>query len=65
MLDVVFDEDHSRIRTRDAPQNFSLLRQMALSILKQDASKGSLKQKRFRAALDDDFLLQLIRNLYV
>jgi predicted transposase YbfD/YdcC len=64
VLDVVFDEDRSRIRTGDAPQNFSLLRQMALSILKQDASKGSLKQKRFRAALDDDFRLQLIRNLH-
>lgn len=64
VLDVVFDEDRSRIRLGDSPENFSLLRQMALSILKQDQAKGSLKGKRFRAALDDDFRLQLIRNLH-
>ena len=64
VLDVVFDEDRSRIRLGESPENFSLLRQMALSILRQDSSKGSLKQKRFRAALNDDFRLQLIRNLH-
>jgi predicted transposase YbfD/YdcC len=64
VLDVVFDEDRSRIRLGESPENFSLLRQVALSILKQDPSKGSLKGKRFKAALDDDFRLQLIRNLH-
>ncbi|MCA9906910.1 MAG: ISAs1 family transposase, partial [Anaerolineae bacterium] len=64
VLDVVFDEDRSRIRLGDSPENFSLLRQIALSILKQDPSKASLKQKRFQAALNDDFRLQLIRNLH-
>jgi len=39
-------------------------RQLALSILKQDKSKGSLKGKRFKSALNDDFRLQLIRNLH-
>jgi hypothetical protein len=28
--------------------------------LKQDGAKGSLKQERYRAALNDDFLLQLL-----
>jgi predicted transposase YbfD/YdcC len=64
VLDVVFDEDRSRIRLGESPENFSLLRQIALSILKQDPSKGSLKQKRFRAALSDDFRLQLVHNLH-
>lgn len=64
VLDVVFDEDRSRIRLGDSPENFSLLRQMAISILKQDQSKGSLKGKRFKAALNDDFRAQLIRNLH-
>lgn len=64
VLDVIFDEDRSRIRLGDSPENFSLLRQIALSILKQDTSKGSLKQKRFKAALNDDFRLQLVRNLH-
>lgn len=59
-LDVVFREDASRVRIGHAPQNFALLRRLALSILKQDTSKASLNQKRFRAALDDDFLLHLL-----
>lgn len=64
VLDVVFDEDRSRIRLGDSPENFSLLRQMAISILKQDNSKGSLKGKRFKAALNDDFRAKLIQNLH-
>jgi predicted transposase YbfD/YdcC len=64
VLDVVFDEDRSRIRLGDSPENFSLLRQMAISILKHDKSKGSLKGKRFKAALNDDFRAQLIHNLH-
>lgn len=64
VLDVVFDEDRSRIRLGDSPENFSLLRQIALTILKRDHSKGSLKGKRFKAALNDDFRLQLMRNLH-
>lgn len=64
VLDVVFDEDRSRIRLGDSPENFSLLRQIAISILKQDTSKGSLKGKRFKAALNDEFRSQLIQNLH-
>lgn len=64
VLDVVFDEDRSRIRLGDSPENFSILRQIALSILKQDASKGSIKSKRFKAALKDDFRRRLIHNLH-
>lgn len=59
-LDVIFGEDTSRVRIGHAPQNFALLRRLALSVLKQDTSKTSLNQKRFRAALEDDFLLHLL-----
>jgi predicted transposase YbfD/YdcC len=59
-LDVIFGEDASRVRIGHAPQNFALLRRLALSVLKQDTSKASLNQKRFRAALEDDFLLHLL-----
>jgi predicted transposase YbfD/YdcC len=60
VLDVTFREDEARIRKENSPQNFAVLRHMALNILKQDASKGRLKQKRYRAALDDAFLFQLL-----
>ncbi len=59
-LDVIFGEDASRVHIGHTPQNFALLRRLALSVLKQDTSKASLNQKRFRAALADDFLLHLL-----
>jgi len=62
-LDVTFREDAARIRKDNSPQNFGVLRHIALNILKQDASKMSLKQKRYRPALDDSFLLQLLTQL--
>jgi hypothetical protein len=33
---------------------------MALNFLRQEPSKGSLKSKRFRAALDDAYLAQVL-----
>jgi len=63
VLDVIFREDASRIRTHNSPQNMTVLRHIALNILKQDPSKASLKQKRYRAALDDTFLFQLLTHV--
>lgn len=63
VLDVTFREDDSRIRLGDSPQNMALLRHIALNILKRDPSKASLKQKRFRAGLDEPFLLNLLTNI--
>ena len=63
VLDVIFKEDESRIRMGSAPQNFATLRQIALNILKNDKSKGSLKKKRFKAALDDGFLFKLLAQI--
>jgi predicted transposase YbfD/YdcC len=59
-LDVVFNEDASRIRKDHAPRNMSLLRRLALNFLHQEPSKGSLAMKRYRAGLDDQFLLQVL-----
>jgi predicted transposase YbfD/YdcC len=63
VLDVVFREDDTRIRKENSSQNIAVLRSIALNILKQDPSKGSLKQKRYSAALDDSFLLQLLARV--
>ncbi len=60
VLDVTFNEDASRIRKDNGAQNFAALRRLALNLLKQDITKGSLKQKRYRAALGESFLLQLL-----
>ena len=62
VLDVTFGEDFSRIRMGDSPQNMAVLRSITLNLLKRDTSKGSLKQKRFRASMDHDFLLHLLQQ---
>jgi predicted transposase YbfD/YdcC len=62
-LDVVFAEDASRIRTSNASRNFSLFRRLALNLLRQHRGKGSLKMKRYRAGLDDAFLLDILSSL--
>lgn len=60
VLDVTFHEDASRIRSGDAPQNMGVLRHIALNLLRQEPSKGSLKTKRFRAALNDAYLSKVL-----
>ena len=60
VLDVVFHEDASRIRTGDAPQNMGVVRHIALNLLRQEPSKGSVKTKRFRAALNDEYLERVL-----
>jgi hypothetical protein len=41
----------------------AILRTLALNILKRNTSKRSLKQKRFRAGLDETCLLQLLEQI--
>lgn len=60
-LDVVFREDESRTRIGHAQENFSLVRKLALNILrKYTGSKDSLKTKRYKAALSTDYLFTIL-----
>jgi predicted transposase YbfD/YdcC len=62
-LDVIFTEDHSRVRKDHSPLNLSMLRRLALAILRKDTSlKNSLRGKRLRAGWDDDVLRQLLTS---
>jgi len=63
VLDVTFREDHARNRTGESPANMAVLRAIALNLLKRDRSKHSLKQKRFKAAMNNDFLLSLLTQV--
>jgi predicted transposase YbfD/YdcC len=58
-LDVTFAEDASRVQDRNAAQNFTWLRRMALSLLKRHPSASSLRSKRKQAALDPAFLQEI------
>lgn len=61
VLDVTFCEDASRIRSGDGAENFTVLRHIALNLLRHEPSKGSINTKRFRAALDTDYLLKVLK----
>ncbi len=61
VLDVTFREDHSRVRTGNAPHNFAVVRHIALNLLRQEPSKGSINTKRFRAALDEQYLRKVLQ----
>lgn len=62
VLDIAFREDESRIRKDHGPQNFAILRQMALNLLKQETTrKRSIKGKRLAAGWDEDYLLKVLR----
>jgi len=64
-LDVTFFEDKSRIRKENSPENFALLRRLALNLLKQEKTfKGSLKMKRYRAAMDNHYLAQILNSAH-
>jgi predicted transposase YbfD/YdcC len=59
-LDVNFGEDRNRVQKRNAAENLALLRRLTLSLLKAHPSKDSIAKKRFAAALDTDFLEEIL-----
>jgi predicted transposase YbfD/YdcC len=61
-LDVTFREDASRIQSLHGAENFSMLRRLALALLKQHPDKRSLRCKRLAAALDTRFLEETLRQ---
>lgn len=62
-LDVVMREDDCRIRKGNSPAILAMIRHLALNLFEQMPSKLSLKQKRFKAALSDDFREKLLFGL--
>jgi predicted transposase YbfD/YdcC len=59
-MDVTFGEDGNRVCQRNAAENLALVRRVALSLLKQHPGEGSIAGKRLEAALDTDFLEEVL-----
>jgi len=61
VLDLAFREDESRVRKGNGPQNFAVLRHIALNLLKrEDTAKISIRAKRKKAGWDNDYLLKVL-----
>ena len=60
-LDVSFDEDACRIRSGDGPENFALLRRIALVLLRREKSmRAGAPTKQFRAAADPRYAVRVL-----
>jgi len=59
-LDITFGEDGNRVQRRNGAENLSQWRRMALGLLKRHTAGESIKCKRLSAALDTDFLEEIL-----
>ena len=63
VLDVALNEDHSRVRKDQAPENLAVLRRIALNLLKQEkTAKGGIHAKQLQAAWNEDYLLKVLAS---
>jgi predicted transposase YbfD/YdcC len=62
VLDVVFHEDLSRLRSGAGPQNMATIRHMAMNLIRGAKDKHSLKVRRKSAAWDTAYLEAIIRQ---
>lgn len=63
MLDMNFREDESRIRKKQGPLVFNVMRKIAIALFKQDTTKtASMARKKKMAGLDDDYRSTLLES---
>ena len=65
VLDMGFNEDHSRVRAKAAAENFALLRKIALNLIKSLKNKKSVKDNMLSAGWNDQHFLKIISQLGV
>jgi len=58
---MAFDEDRSRIRKGHSAANMSILRHIALNLVKAEkTSKVGIKTKRLKAGWDNQYMLKIL-----
>lgn len=60
VMDMIFRDDECRLRTDQAPANFTTIKHMAHNLIRNAPGRDSLRLRRKVAAWDDDFLATLI-----
>lgn len=64
-LDINFGEDDNRVTKRHGAENLALLRRLTLSLLYAHPAKLSIAKKQFAAAMDPDFLEEILRGDHI
>ncbi len=63
ILDVTFNEDRCRLRSLNSPRNLAAIKRMSLNAVNQETTlKRSLRQKRKRAAINDGYMMLLLKS---
>ena len=60
VMDMAFRDDECRLRTDNAPANFTTLKHIALNLIRRAKTKDSIRLRRKLAAWDDEFLVSLV-----
>lgn len=63
VLDVAFCEDAARNRKDHGPRNLSILRKLALNIIRHHPDKASIRRKMKKAGWDEAFLISMIAHM--
>jgi hypothetical protein len=64
VLNVAFREDESRLRKNHGPENFALLRHIALNLIREEkTAKVEVKNKRLKAGWDNRYLAKVLFGL--
>jgi predicted transposase YbfD/YdcC len=59
-LDVTFRDDDCRVREDDGPMNFTIIKHMAINLLKRAQDKTSLRGMRKQAGWDDNTMRKIL-----
>ena len=61
--DMAFREDECRVRKGNGPENLSVLRRMAMNLLRRDNGlRVGIEAKRNKAGWDEEYLLYVLAN---
>lgn len=62
VLDVAFREDHWTVRSKKLAQKLSIIRKIALNIIRQTPGKGGVRRRMKRASWNQEYLETLMFN---
>jgi len=60
VLDMVFGDDHCRVRKDQGAKNFTVIKHMAMNLLRQAKQNKSLRVMRKKSGWNNQFLKQIL-----